>query len=128
MENSSIHIMVVDDDPDLLEMVQEALEVEGYSVITADNGQTALEKIDQEKPNLVLLDIKMPVLDGYQVLQQIRIKSNIPVIMLTGVQEPNSVSQSLDLGADDYIKKPFSVQELMAHIRAKLRRMHRTIG
>jgi DNA-binding response OmpR family regulator len=121
--NKPVNILVVDDDQDLLDMVQEALEIEDYSVTVADNGQMALEKFAQDKPNLVLLDIKMPGVDGFQVLQQIRSKSTIPVIMLTGVQEPAIVSRSLDLGADDCVKKPFSIQELLAHIRAKLRRV-----
>jgi DNA-binding response OmpR family regulator len=124
MPNKAITIQVVDDDRDMLGMVQEALEMEGYSVIVSDNGQTAIEQLKQNEPHLILLDIKMPGIDGYQVLQQIRTKSSVPVIMLTGIQEPLSVSRSLDLGADDYVKKPFSIQELMAHIRAKLRRVN----
>jgi DNA-binding response OmpR family regulator len=118
-----VRILVVDDDHDLLEMIQEALEIEGYNVTLSDNGREALERLTQDKPDLVLLDIKLPGTDGYQVLQQIRATSTVPVIMLTAVQEPHSVSRSLDLGADDYVRKPFSVQELMAHIRAKLRRV-----
>jgi DNA-binding response OmpR family regulator len=123
MAKKPVNILVVDDDQDLLDMVQEALEIEDYSVTVADSGQMALEKFAQDKPNLILLDIKMPGIDGFQVLQQIRSKSTIPVIMLTGVQEPAIVSRSLDLGADDCVKKPFSIQELLAHIRAKLRRV-----
>jgi DNA-binding response OmpR family regulator len=119
----SAHILVIDDDHDMLDMVQDALEIEGYSVIVSDNGEEALERVQQDHPDLVLLDIKMPGLDGYQVLQKIRATSSVPVIMLTAIQEPHSVSHSLDLGADDYVKKPFSIQELMAHIRAKLRRV-----
>lgn len=126
METNSARILVVDDDHEMLEMIQATLEIEGYSVLVADNGQTALDKIVQEKPHMILLDIKMPGLDGYEVLKQIRKTSNIPIIMLTAIQETNSVSQSLDLGADDYVTKPFSVQELMAHIRAKLRRVNYT--
>jgi len=122
MEKRSSCILVVDDDQDMLDMIQEALEIEGYMVIVSDNGQGALEKVVREKPDLVLLDIKMPGLDGFQILKQIRLKSSVPIIMLTGGQEPSFVSRSLDLGADDYIKKPFSIQELLAHIRAKLRR------
>jgi DNA-binding response OmpR family regulator len=128
MAKKSVNILVVDDDQDLLDMVQEALEIEDYSVIVADNGQMALEKIAQYKPNLILLDIKMPGVDGIQVLQQIRSKSSVPIIMLTGVQEPAIISRSLDLGADDCVKKPFSIQELLAHIRAKLRRVNSISG
>jgi DNA-binding response OmpR family regulator len=128
MAKKSVNILVVDDDQDLLDMVKEALEIEDYSVIVADNGQMALEKIAQYKPNLILLDIKMPGVDGIQVLQQIRSKSAVPIIMLTGVQEPAIISRSLDLGADDCVKKPFSIQELLAHIRAKLRRVNSING
>jgi DNA-binding response OmpR family regulator len=123
MAKKSVNILVVDDDHDLLDMVQQALEIEDYTVIVADSGQIALEKFEQYQPNLILLDIKMPMVDGFQVLQQIRSKSTIPIIMLTGIQEPSFISRSLDLGADGYLKKPFSIQELLAHIRAKLRRV-----
>jgi DNA-binding response OmpR family regulator len=124
MEKESAHILLVDDDHDMLDMVQEALAIEGYSVTVVDNGRSALETLREANPDLVLLDIKMPDMDGFKVLQQIRAESIVPVIMLTAIHEPSSVSQSLDLGADDYIKKPFSLQELLAHIRAKLRRVH----
>jgi DNA-binding response OmpR family regulator len=124
MDKNSAHVLVIDDDQDMLDMIQTALKIEGYSVSVADNGKTGLEKVNLEFPELILLDIRMPGLDGYQVLKQIRKISNIPVIMLTAIQEPHSVSESLDLGADDYITKPFSIQELTAHIRAKLRRIH----
>jgi DNA-binding response OmpR family regulator len=127
MEDNSVRILVIDDDQDTLDMVQAALEIEGYSVSVADNGRTGLDIVIREKPRLILLDIKMPGLDGCQVLKEIRKISNIPVIMVTGIQEPYSVAESLDLGADDYITKPFSIQELMAHIRAKLRRVHPAI-
>jgi DNA-binding response OmpR family regulator len=123
MIKKPVRILVVDDDHDMLEMVQEALEIEGYSVTLSDNGREALERLTEDNPDLVLLDIRLPGTDGYQVLQQIRATSTVPVIMLTAIQEPHSVSRSLDLGADDYVRKPFSIQELMAHIRAKLRRV-----
>jgi DNA-binding response OmpR family regulator len=115
-------ILVIDDDQDVLDMVSEALSIEGYDAVVKDNGEAALEEIKQHNPQLVLLDIKMPGIDGFEVLRQIRKNSKIPVIILSGVQEAFAVSHSLDEGADDYIKKPFSIQELMAHIRAKLRR------
>jgi DNA-binding response OmpR family regulator len=91
-------------------------------VITAVNGQEALDKLPHAKVNLVLLDIRMPGLDGFQTLDLIREHSNIPVIMLTAIGEVNSVKDSLALGADDYIRKPFRKGELLARIQAKLRR------
>ncbi len=123
MEKKPAQIMVIDDDPDLLDMVKEALEIEGYSAIIADNGHDALEALKHDNPDLIILDIMMPGLNGYQVLSAIRMNSTIPIIVLTGIQEQYSASRSLDLGADDYVKKPFSINELLAHIRAKLRRV-----
>ena len=115
-------ILVIDDDEEMLALVQIALEEDGYLVSTANSGQTAISSYSTINPDLVLLDIRMPLLNGYEVLEKIREISNVPVIMLTGVQDANSVAQSLNLGADDYIRKPFSVQEFLAHVRAKLRR------
>jgi DNA-binding response OmpR family regulator len=121
-ENKNASILVVDDDRYIAEVIKCALEDEGYSVLLAYNGLTALSSFDQNKVDLVLLDIKMPGLDGYQILSKIREKSDIPVIMLTCVHEAEAVAQSVQLGADDYVRKPFLIQELIARVRAKLRR------
>ena len=117
-----IRILVVDDEQYLLDMLKRTLEDEGYDVDCAANGKSALALLTEHKPDLVLLDIKMPGLDGYQVLELIREKSEVPVVMLTGVLEPISVQQSVNLGADDYVRKPFRTRELLARIKNKLRR------
>jgi len=114
--------MVVDDEQAILRLLKRTLEPEGYGVIVADNGESALALLDEHKPDLVILDVMMPGLNGFQVLDMIRQRSNIPVIMLTAKREVNTVRDTLFLGADDYVKKPFHSGELLARIRAKLRR------
>ncbi|GAF75452.1 unnamed protein product [marine sediment metagenome] len=116
------YIMVVDDEQAILRMLSRTLEPEGYGVILADNGSSALELLEECRPDLVILDIMMPGLDGFQVLDLIRQRSNIPVIMLTARGEVTTLRDALSLGADDYVKKPFGTRELLARIRAKLRR------
>ena len=116
------YILVVDDNHDMLRIIKRTLELEGFEAGVASDGNTAIALVKEREPDLVLLDIIMPDMDGYQVLDIIRQHSNVPVIMLTGVRESNSIERSLGLGADDYIKKPFRSQELLARIRAKLRR------
>jgi len=115
-------ILVVDDDQNLLRMVSHTLELEGFRSITAADGESALVLLGKDKPDLVLLDIMMPGLDGFEVLKRIRQQSNVPVIMLTAINEVTTVRDTIGLGADDYIRKPFSMVELLARIRCKLRR------
>ena len=115
-------IIVVDDEETVLNLVQRILEEAGYNVVTATNGQEALDKISQLDVDLLLLDIMMPGLDGFQILNLLRKQSDIPVIMLTGEDKVASVQDALNLGADDYITKPFKPRELVARIEAKLRR------
>lgn len=115
-------ILVVDDEETVLNLVQRILEEAGYSVVTAANGEEAFDKVLRDGIGLMLLDIKMPGLDGFQVLDLIRERSNIPVIMLTGLAEVDSLLDALNNGADDYITKPFKPRELVARIEAKLRR------
>jgi len=114
--------MVVDDDQAILILLKRILEPEGYDVALATDGNSALALMKERRPDLVLLDITMPELDGFQVLDLIRQRSNIPVIMLTGRDEVTTLRDALVLGADDYVRKPFSTRELLARIRAKLRR------
>ena len=116
------HILVVDDEQYVRELLKRTLEQEGYAVTLAADGSSALVRLREHTPDLVLLDIRMPDLTGYQVLEHIREQSDIPVIMLTGVLEPTAVEQSVGLGADDYIRKPFNPRVLLARIEAKLRR------
>ena len=115
-------IMVADDDKSILKLLNRLLKEVGYHVITAENGKAALTLLEKYTPDLILLDITMPELDGFQVLRSIRQRFNIPVIMLTGQHEIRIINQALALGADDYITKPFSSRELLARVKAKLRR------
>jgi DNA-binding response OmpR family regulator len=101
-------ILVVDDDQTVRNLLQRILEKAGYDVVIAVNGQEALEKVSQSDLSLILLDIIMPGLDGFEVLDHIRQYENIPVIMLSGIQEVPTKIDTLTLGADDYITKPFS--------------------
>ena len=116
------HILVVDDEQYVRELLRRTLEQEGYAVTLAADGSSALVRLREQTPDLVLLDIRMPDLTGYQVLERIREQFDVPVIMLTGVLEPTAVEQSVGLGADDYIRKPFNPRVLLARIEAKLRR------
>ena len=116
------YIMVVDDQQAILELLKSTLESEGYDVGVADNGKSALDLLEEHTPDLVILDIMMPGLDGFQVLDLIRQRSNVPVIMLTANREAATLRDTLTLGADDYVRKPFHRGELLARIRAKLRR------
>jgi len=115
-------IMAVDDEETLLKLLRVNLTVDGYDVITAPDGSSALTMLEEREPDLVLLDIMMPGLDGFQTLDLMRQRSDVPVIMLTARCEKETVQDTLGLGADDYVTKPFSIQVLAARIRAKLRR------
>jgi len=114
--------MVVDDEQTILALLNRILEAEGYEVLLASDGNSALDMLEQHSPDLVILDIAMPGLNGFQTLHLLREGSNIPVIMLTANREETSVRDALTLGADDYVRKPFHTPELLARIRAKLRR------
>ena len=115
-------ILVVDDEPRYQKLLRVNLEPEGYEVIAAGNGQEALEKISSHHPDLVILDIMMPVLDGIATCERIREFSNVPVIILTAKGEESDRVAGLNVGADDYVVKPFSATELVARVRAVLRR------
>ena len=116
------YIMVVDDEQTILRLLKRTLELEGYGVIVADNGRSALNLLEEHRPDLVILDIMMPGLDGLQILNLIRQSSNVPVIMLSARREVATKRDTLILGADDYVGKPFHTGELVARIKAKLRR------
>ena len=115
-------VLVVDDDARILHMMQRTLELEGYHVLSASNGETAIDVFDEKTPDLVLLDIMMPGMDGYTVCQRIREFSQVPIIMVTAKVGDEEKVHGLDAGADDYITKPFSSQELAARLRSALRR------
>ena len=115
-------VLVVDDEPHLLHAVQLYLEDEGFTVLTATNGQEALRKVREQLPDTVVMDVEMPGMDGFETLQELRKVSSAPVIMLTVRGEENDKVRGLRLGADDYLTKPFSQRELVERIRAVLRR------
>lgn len=115
-------ILVVDDDINICELLRLYLEKEGYSVVIAQNGKTALSLFNSEAPSIILLDIMLPELDGWQVCREIRKESNVPIIMITAKGETFDKVLGLELGADDYISKPFDTKEVLARIKAVLRR------
>jgi two-component system KDP operon response regulator KdpE len=115
-------ILVVDDEPRMLDLISMNLKLEGFDVITAADGYQALEKVTRTMPDLVLLDIMMPDMDGFETLKRIREIAPVPVIFLSVKGEEADRVRGLDLGADDYITKPFSPRELVSRIRAVLRR------
>ncbi|UCH59487.1 MAG: response regulator transcription factor [Anaerolineales bacterium] len=115
-------ILIVDDEPRYLRLMEANLASDGYQVMKATNGQEAVDRVAAQKPELVLLDIMMPVLDGFAACERIREFSNVPIIMVTARGEEGARVRGLDLGADDYIVKPFSATELLARVRAVLRR------
>lgn len=115
-------ILVVDDEPRIIGFIRMNLELEGHQVIEAHSGLEALEAVRTKLPDIVLLDVMMPELDGFETLRMLREFSNIPVIMLTAKGEENDRVYGLELGADDYITKPFGPRELSSRIKAVLRR------
>jgi len=115
-------VMMIDDEPEMLQLLRRTFEMEGYDVILAADGASGMALLRDRKPDLIILDIMMPGPDGYIVLERIRQSYDIPVIMLTAKREATSLGKALALGADDYVKKPFRPLELVARVRAKLRR------
>ena len=117
-----VKLLLADDDARLSDLVKEYFDGEGYEVTHAWNGQEALDYMKQDRPDIVILDVMMPVLDGFETLKQIRNKSSIPVIMLTAKGDDIDRILGLEMGADDYLSKPFNPRELLARIKAILRR------
>lgn len=118
-------ILIADDNQGLIQVLSRYATQEGYEVVVAYDGKQAIELFNKEKIDLVLLDIMMPYLDGYEVCKQIRSKSDVPIIMITAKGEDFERILGLEIGADDYVVKPFSVGEVMARIKAMLRRIKR---
>ena len=118
----SARILVVDDDPGVLSGLRRALALDGYDVLAAEDGETALDLAASEKPDLVVLDVMLPELDGLAVCEQLRARSSVPIIMLTAKDTVPDRVAGLDRGADDYLVKPFALNELLARVRAQLRR------
>jgi DNA-binding response OmpR family regulator len=121
MEDAKL-ILVVDDEPRMRRFMQMNLDLEGYRVIEAGNGLEAVNRVREDLPDLVLLDVMMPEMDGFEALRLIRQTSSVPVIMLTVKGEEDDRVRGLELGADDYVTKPFSPRELASRIKAVLRR------
>ena len=116
-------ILVVDDEKPIAEIISYNLEEEGYEVLTAFDGAEALRLAFEEKPDLILLDIMLPLIDGFSVCKQVRQKLDVPIIMLTAREGEIDKIMGLEFGADDYVTKPFSSRELMARVKATLRRV-----
>ncbi|HEY3082566.1 MAG TPA: response regulator transcription factor [Chloroflexota bacterium] len=115
-------VLLVDDEPNLVDAVRLYLEMEGYVILTAMSGQEALDKLRELLPDVIVLDVMMPGMDGFETLREIRKVSTVPVIMLTARGEEDDKVRGLRLGADDYVAKPFSQRELSSRVQAVLRR------
>src|SRR5467141_1688570 len=115
-------ILVVDDEPKIVQLARDYLEHAGFAVVAAHDGKAALAAARGQRPDLVVLDLGLPELDGLDVARTLRAESNVPIVMLTGRSEESDKLVGLELGADDYITKPFSPKELVARIRTVLRR------
>jgi DNA-binding response OmpR family regulator len=121
-------ILVVDDEPNLREALAEGLEAEGFQVVTAADGSEALARFRETRPDLIILDLMLPELSGVEVCRIVRAESPVPILMLTAKDSEVDKVVGLELGADDYVTKPFSLRELLARIRALLRRAERSVA
>ena len=121
-KESQLTILVVEDDPMLREFLSDLLSIEGYRPLCAESGTQALQMLAEITPDLVLLDLRLPDLDGYEVCQRIRATSEqrIPILMVSANRDPRDVLTALHVGVDDYLRKPFDVEELLAQVRAHL--------
>lgn len=115
-------VLVVDDEPEMLRALQLGLSGQGFDVATAGTGEAALQTLTQQRPDVVVLDLMLPGIDGFAVCQEIRASSSVPIIVLSAKGGDTDKIQALDFGADDYLTKPFSMGELLARVRAALRR------
>ncbi len=115
-------ILVVDDEPGIVQLARDYLQHAGFGVVTAIDGRSALDRVRRDRPDLIVLDLGLPGLDGLDVTRQVRRDSNVPIVMLTARDDELDKLLGLELGADDYLTKPFSPRELVARVRAVLRR------
>jgi two-component system KDP operon response regulator KdpE len=115
-------ILVVDDEPNILKTMTPLLRSRGYEVSSASNGRRAIEEVERIKPDLIVLDLGLPDLDGVEVCRQVRARSNVPIVVLSARRAEGDKVRALDIGADDYVTKPFGTEELLARIRVALRR------
>lgn len=125
MDEKDVKILLVEDEEAVASFVKTELEFEGYQVVWAQDGKEALELFQKEQPTLILLDWMLPVYDGITVLRRIRKQSDVPIIMLTAKNSASDISSALDQGLDDYMTKPFEIEELFARIRVILRRLEK---
>ena len=116
-------ILIVEDEPNIRELLRLYLEREGYTVLEAENGVEGIKKWKSDKPDMLLLDVMMPVMDGWEVCREIRAESDVPIIMLTAKGETADRVSGLEMGADDYIVKPLEMPEVIARVRAVFRRI-----
>ncbi|MBI4784596.1 MAG: response regulator [Oscillatoriophycideae cyanobacterium NC_groundwater_1537_Pr4_S-0.65um_50_18] len=116
------HVLLVDDEAPLCESLAYSLKKEGYEVTTASDGHSAIKQFHKQAPNVILLDLMMPEVDGMEVCWRIRAFSNVPILMLTAKDQDVDKVRGLEAGADDYVTKPFNTRELLARIKAVLRR------
>ena len=123
MSEQKPRILVVDDEPKYSHIIRINLEARGYKVYLANTGLTAIDMAAVNNPDLIILDVRMPQMDGFEACHRIRQFSSVPIIMLTALVEDVDKVKGLDLGADDYITKPFNIEELLARVRAALRRV-----
>ena len=121
-------ILVVDDEPKIVELARAYLEHAGFAVVSASDGSGALTRARSDHPDLVVLDLGLPKLDGLDVARALRRDSNVPIVILSGRSEESDKLVGLELGADDYVTKPFSPKELVARVRAVLRRVERPVA
>ncbi len=115
-------VLIADDDTDLLDLMTYALRREGYTVLAAADGKQALQRFETEHPDIVLMDVRMPKVNGFEVVRRIRQDAETPLIMLTACDEEDDIVRGLQLGADDYVTQPFSVKQLVQRMKAVLRR------
>src|SRR5439155_2671117 len=121
-------VLVVDDEPKIVQLARDYLEHAGFAVVTAADGRSALDEVRRRRPDLLVLDLGLPRLDGLDVTREIRRDSNVPIVMLTARDDEVDKLVGLELGADDYLTKPFSPRELVARVKAVLRRTERATG
>ncbi len=120
--NEHAHILVVDDEPQITRVLRTALTAQGYDIRVANDGEMALEIMKDWSPNLIITDLSMPQLDGVQLCRRVRAVSQVPILVLSVRDQERQKIEALDAGADDYVTKPFSMNELLARVRANLRR------
>jgi two-component system KDP operon response regulator KdpE len=116
-------ILIIDDEPKIVRFIKTSLSLAGYNLLIASTGQSALTQYEQEQPDLIILDLGLPDMDGFDILQEVRSYSTVPIIILTARDDEKDKVKGLELGADDYLTKPFGARELEARIQAVLRRV-----